>query len=144
MKRSLYLIVLLAMLASCSPQKRLNRLLKRHPELFTELTTTRIDTVITTEVVTDTTFLLEGLLTGDTVFIEKEKLQIKMIRNLDSIYVYGHCRPDTLIIERNVPVLTPATAKQPIMGKLIVFSIILMFIAIIIGLLLSFYKKLFG
>ena len=90
------------LLASCSPQKRLHRLVKKYPEL-TKVDTIKIqDTVIVPCIKTDTVF--SSSLLHDTVTITKENLQIKLIEINDTIYLDAKVKPDTLIITREIPV----------------------------------------
>ena len=90
------------LLASCSPQKRLHRLVKKHPEL-TQLDTIKIqDTVIVPGTNVDTVF--RSSLLHDTVTITKENLQIKLIEINDTIYLNADVKADTIIIEREIPI----------------------------------------
>jgi len=98
----IFLIFTLILLASCSPQKRLHRLVKKHPEL-TQLDTIKIkDTVIVPGINIDTVF--HSSLLYDTVTITKENLQIKLIEINDTIYLNADVKADTVIIERKIPV----------------------------------------
>jgi len=88
--------------ASCSPQKRLHRLVKKHPEL-TQLDTIKIqDTVIVPGTNIDTVF--SSSLLHDTVTITQEKLQIRLIEINDTIYLNAKVEPDTIIITKEIPV----------------------------------------
>lgn len=95
-----YLVILL-LLASCTPQKRLDRLIRRHPELVRVDSVKIIDTVITQEVSVDT---MQVMNTYDTFIVNRDRLTVQVIRHQDSIYVFGKCASDTVVIERNVPV----------------------------------------
>ena len=88
------------LLASCTPQKRLHRLLTKHPEL-TQLDTLIIqDTIITPGVNIDTIFHSSVL--KDTITITKENLQIKLIQINDTIYLDAVVEPDTVIISKEI------------------------------------------
>jgi hypothetical protein len=102
-----FLFVLLLLLASCSPQRRLEHLLKKHPEL------TNVDSVVIRdtirikipEVRIDTVVDIEEL--WDTIYLEKDQLKIKVWRDrYNKVYIQGQC--DTVyiekIIDRKVPV----------------------------------------
>jgi len=98
----IFLFFTLILLASCSPQKRLHRLVKKHPEL-TQLDTIKIiDTIIVPGTNIDTVF--HSSLLHDTVTITKENLQIKLIEINDTIYLNADVKADTIIIERKIPV----------------------------------------
>jgi len=72
MKIYFILLTLSFLLFSCSPQKRLHRLVKKHPEL-TRVDTIKIqDTIIVPGIKTDTVF--SSSLLNDTVTITKENL----------------------------------------------------------------------
>jgi hypothetical protein len=87
-------------LISCSPQKRLNRLVKNNPEL---LQTKQIihDTIIIQETRFDSVFSVYF----DTINIEQEKLQLKIIRVSDTLYLSAICKADTIYRTHEVSVL---------------------------------------
>jgi hypothetical protein len=113
MKRLIPLLILIVVMASCSPIKRFNRLVDKHPYLLTIDTVYVHDTVsvIVPEVKHDTAFIETEL--HDTVFIEKERLKIKLWEKHDTIYVEGECEGDTIVktIEIPVPVKYYETSK---------------------------------
>jgi hypothetical protein len=106
MIRFLYILALFFTITSCSPVKRFNRLIERHPELITSDTVTLVDTirVIVPEVKVDTVVSVQSLL--DTVYLEQEQLKVKVWMKGDQVFIQGKC--DTVyvdkIIERKVPV----------------------------------------
>jgi hypothetical protein len=106
MIRFLYILALFLTITSCSPVKRFNRLIERHPELITSDTVTLVDTirVIVPEVKVDTVVSVQSLL--DTVYLEQEQLKVKVWMKGDQVFIQGKC--DTVyvdkIIERKVPV----------------------------------------
>jgi hypothetical protein len=122
-------IILLAILFSCSPQKRLNRLLKKHPELIQTDTIWKTDTVIVEAVKIDTTFKFKH----DTITIVEDRLTVKTFFNYhdSTIYISAKCKSDTIIREIPVQVQT-VTAKNTIDWNLILLIIlgILVFIAL--------------
>jgi len=102
MKKYFLFIAVLLLLVSCSPQKRLHRLVSKHPEL-TRIDTIKIqDSVFVPETNVDTVFL--SSLLHDTVTITQEKLQIKLIEKNDTIYLNANVKPDTIIITKEIPV----------------------------------------
>ena len=82
--------------ASCSPQRRLHRLVTKHPELSQTDTIKIQDTIIVPGINTDTVF--SSSLLHDTVTITKENLQIKLIEINDTIYLDAVVEADTVII----------------------------------------------
>jgi len=102
-----FLFILLLLLSSCTPQRRLERLLKKHPEL------THVDSVIIRDTIRitvpkvriDTVVEIEEL--WDTIYLEKDQLTVKVWRDrYNKVYIQGQC--DTVfvekIIDRKVPV----------------------------------------
>jgi len=87
---------------SCTPQRRLEKLLERHPELTTRDTIHVSDTLITPGVTADTSLLLAHL--PDTVFIQKDRLRMELVRLHDTLLVSGSCLPDTIIRRLEIPV----------------------------------------
>jgi hypothetical protein len=101
MKPTLSLLLIL-LLSSCSPQYRLNRLLARHPELKIPDTLFIRDSVIVPQVQADTMFDLKTI--RDTVIIQKDRLQVKLSRIHDTLFLTGKCKGDTVYINRKIPV----------------------------------------
>ena len=88
-----YLIIVIFILA-CSPQKRLNRLIDKHPELSTLDTIRDTVMVIVPKTITDTFISLDSL--RDTVIITKDRLTIKTVIKDNKIYIEGECDTDTI------------------------------------------------
>ena len=101
MKKQILIFVVLCLM-SCSAEVRLNRLLSRHPELKIPDTVIFGDTLIEPMIQADT-LLFAGRL-DDTVFIEKDRLEVSIRRIHDTLYIRGKCKADTLIIIRKIPV----------------------------------------
>jgi len=99
---NLQIIFLLLMLASCSPQRRLERLVEHHPELRIADTLLIRDTIITLPVVADTALSIMRL--TDTVTISRDRLEIKLVRLNDTIHIKGKCKADTIVRELRIPV----------------------------------------
>ena len=102
MKPITALILLILLVASCSPQRRLSRLLALHPELKTPDTLVLRDTIPIPQIQTDTILRLSTL--HDTVTIHKDHLQVKIHRLRDTIYIQSKTLPDTIFITRRIPV----------------------------------------
>ena len=102
MKPTLSLLLLLLLLSSCSPQYRLNRLIALHPELKTPDTIFIRDSLIVPQVQVDTMFDFKTI--RDTVVIQKDRLQIKLSKIHDTLFLTGKCKGDTVYINRKIPV----------------------------------------
>ena len=103
-KRYIVQDLTVALLFSCSPQKRLNRLVKKHPSLVELDTIKIIDTVITPTIQHDTTTVFK-VSTHDTV-INNEKVFLKyfydtLTREIHHEYI---CFGDTIIQEKIIPI----------------------------------------
>ena len=99
------LITLAALtLFACSPIKRHQRLVERHPYVHTDQITTVHDTfeVIVPQVQVDTVTHVNF----DTVIIEKDRLRVQLVKVHDSIYVEGECKSDTITVTRTIEVPT--------------------------------------
>ena len=138
-----FLFILLLLLSSCTPQRRLERLLKKHPEL------THVDSVIIRDTIRitvpkvriDTVVEIEEL--WDTIYLEKDQLTVKVWRDrYNKIYIQGQC--DTVfvekIIDRKVPV--KIYEETPIWKKVFywILAIIIAFLAFYI-IINAIFKK---
>jgi hypothetical protein len=100
--------MLLLLLTACSPAKRFNRLIEKHPELLTVDTLLIRDTITlyVPEVHTDTVVTLKEL--TDTITLTKERVMVKAwyVPKEKKVYIQGKCDPIyiTKIVERKVPV----------------------------------------
>ena len=101
-KRYSYLTLLLLLLISCSPEKRLARLIEHHPQLKVADTLIIRDTIPIPLIQADTVLHIDSLY--DTVVIEKERLQVSILRLHDTLYLQGKCKADTIFLEKKIPV----------------------------------------
>ena len=102
MKPITALILLILLVASCSPQRRLSRLLALHPELKTPDTLVLRDTIPIPQIQTDTILRLSTL--HDTVTLHKDHLQVKIHRLHDTIYIQSKTLPDTIYKTHHIPI----------------------------------------
>jgi len=102
MKPITVIFLLILILASCSPQRRLSRLLALHPELKTPDTLVLRDTIPIPQIQTDTILRLSTL--HDTVTLHKDHLQVKIHRLHDTIYIQSKTLPDTIIKTHRIPI----------------------------------------
>ena len=123
-------LVLILLLASCTPQKRLDRLIRRHPELVRVDSLKIVDTVITRDVSIDTMRVMN---THDTFIVNRDRLTVQVIRHQDSIYVFGKCAADTIVIERNVPVkvVQANVTDTPLTTYIIMFGLVVIGILVL-------------
>lgn len=96
------LLSLCCLMASCSPERRLARLLKQHPHLIKSDTVFRADTIFIAGSNSDTVF--KNTITKDTIIIKENNLTIKYFNSGDSVFVYGEC--DTIRLIREIPIIT--------------------------------------
>lgn len=113
--KPVHLLPILALLAACSPERRLQRLLRKHPEL------NRLDAVTVTDTVTipGDTIRLTAWIT-DTVTVENERQVVQVVRvpvgsPCDTVPVRirarGIVRPDT--VYRTMTVEVPRVVPCP-------------------------------
>jgi hypothetical protein len=99
-----YLVPLLFLVISCTPQRRFNRLVKKYPYLLTADTLVVKDTVRDTiritvpEVSVDTIVNAKDLY--DTITLYKDRIKVKVWRVKDKVYINGKC--DTIYIEKPI------------------------------------------
>lgn len=99
--RSVTAMLLTTLLISCSPERRLARLIKKHPELVAHDTIYKSDTTIVNGVQHDTIFRTQ--ITKDTVIIRDKQLTIKYYNDGKTTYLKGVC--DTIRIIKEVPIM---------------------------------------
>ena len=99
-----YLIILLCIFASCSPQKRINRLVQKYPHLIQNDTVKVIDTILIPTIQIDTTTIFIPHKTVEVINNEKVRLQYRYDTITREIYHEVECKGDTLVREILVPV----------------------------------------
>ena len=110
-----YLFIISLIIISCTPQRRFDRLIKRHPELLTKDTIFIKDTIRDTiritvpEVHVDT--IVEYQKLYDTIYLKQDQLKVKVWMDRDKkVYIQGKCdtvyivKPYEKIVERKIPV----------------------------------------
>jgi len=131
-----YLLIIL-LLASCSPAKRFTRLIEKYPYLLTQDTITVHDTInlYIPEVHTDTVVTLKELI--DTVTISKDRVTVKTwyVPKEKKVYIQGKCDPVyiTKIVERKVPI--KYYEKYPFWKKLVnnILAFLIIFVILYTG-----------
>jgi hypothetical protein len=130
-----YLLIIL-LLASCSPTKRFNRLIEKYPYLITSDTVVIRDTITlyVPEVHTDTVVTLKEL--TDTITITNERVTVKAwyVPKEKKVYIQGKCDPIyiTKIVDRKIPV--KYYEKYPFWKKLVnkILAFLIIFVIIYI------------
>lgn len=108
--KGFFLFVACIVVLSCSPQKRLERILKNNPYILSSETITVRDTVIIPGIVIDTTVITKQ---RDTVEIFKDRLYTRIIRNIDTLIVFSESGSDTIYLEKTVPIEKIKVEKLP-------------------------------
>ena len=91
-------------MVACSPQKKLNRLIKKHPELLQQDTIRVVDTVVVQNYDTTTTTVIR--LHDTTTVIDNSRVVLKYFYDTltNNIIHEVECIGDTIISERFIPV----------------------------------------
>lgn len=110
-----YLFIISLIILSCTPQRRFDRLIKKHPWLLTKDTLYVKDTIRDTiritvpEVHVDT--VVDYIELFDTIYLEKEQLKVKVWMDREKkVYIQGKCdtvyivKPYEKIVERKIPI----------------------------------------
>lgn len=125
------LIIFYIVSTSCTPQKRLDRLIRKYPELVKIDTAIVHDTVHTETIKADTVFkdTTYFRLLRDTITVTNDRLTIRQYHYRDSIFIEGECLGDTIIKEIAVPYQTVKAVtehKTPSYIKWIVIGLIIL------------------
>ena len=128
-KKSISQILIICFLISCSPQKRLNRLVRKYPQL-TQLDTIRIiDTIVIDNFNYDT---IETVNYHDTtIIVNNERIEARYFYDTlrQEIYHEITCKSDTIIQDRFIPVEKVIVQEQKTWQKykpLAIFSIVIL------------------
>lgn len=100
---SILLIIILSLffLASCEPQKRINRILNRNPELKRDTTILIHDTLVTKAFSFDTIYNFKH--SKDTIVINKNNVQVKIFHYKDTVFLKTNVKADTVIKTLKIP-----------------------------------------
>lgn len=138
-----YLLIIL-LLASCSPIKRFTRLIEKYPYLITSDTVVIKDTITlyVPEVHTDTVVTIKEL--TDTITITKDRVTVKAwyVPKEKKVYIQGKCDPIyiTKIVDRKIPI--KYYEKYPWWKKLLNNLLAFLIIFVILYTLYRLSKKL--
>ncbi len=129
-------IFLMILATSCSPEKRLKRLLEKHPELVKTDTTYSSDTTFVTLIKADT--VVKWYYLNDTIRLTNDKLTVKTYFNHrdTTVYVYGKCDADTIIKE--IPLIVQTVKPRHwLLDKLDQFTGLFVFVVVLYVLIRS-------
>lgn len=134
-KKSISQILIICFLISCSPQKRLNRLVRKYPQL-TQLDTIRIiDTIVIDNYNYDT---VETVNYHDTtIIVNNERIEARYFYDTlrQEIFHEITCKSDTIIQNRFIPVEKVIVQEQKTWQKykpMAIFSIVIILILVIL------------
>jgi len=102
--KNCFQVILICLIVGCSPQKRLNRLLTKYPQLIQHDTIVVRDTVTIERYVHDTTTVLE--FHDTTTVINNERVILKYFHDTltKEIHHYVECKGDTVYMEKLIPI----------------------------------------
>lgn len=137
--RKVFFWMIMLVLINCSPQKKLNRLIKKHPELLQADTILFSDTIIRRGILVDTFRSIKF----DTFTIKKGNLEIELRIVHDTLYVEAEVKEDTAVVEHKIP-YKPVVVKELTFwekyGTLIWILTFLLLIIIILYLVKRIFK----
>lgn len=138
MMNKFFILLSILALFCCSPKQRLNRLLKKHPELIRTQDTIITDTIITRSFYYDST--LKANFFRDTIIIVKNNLITKLHYNYntDSLYIQNDLKPDTIIKTIIIPGKTIEVNKKE--NGLFYWFLLCLIILLLIGLIKAIRK----
>ncbi|MDD4554895.1 MAG: hypothetical protein PHP04_11880 [Bacteroidales bacterium] len=136
-------LLVLSIQTGCSPVARLNHLLTHHPELKIPDTLVISDTIAIPQVETDTLIHLDSI--QDTIILQKERLEIKISRIHDTLYIRSKSKPDTIIVNNRIPVERIKLVSQDKLDNLIskipwLIGGLIGLVVLIIVIVLKFFK----
>lgn len=99
-------LILILLLSSCyTKQNAINKFCKNDT---IQTTITIYDTIIVDSIQVDTVFSE----TIDSVFITKDKIEIRYVKKYGKIYIEGKCKGDTIYYEKKVIVEIPVNCPE--------------------------------
>ncbi len=140
-KIAILIILCGTLMPGCSPSTRLAHLLEHHPELMIPDTLFIQDTIPLPFIQADTSWHIDNL--NDTAFLTKDRLEVTLQRLLDTIYLQGKCKADTIYLEHQIPVEKIKLVKKDKLDQLIsqipwIAAGIIVLILLVIVLLIRF------
>ena len=130
-KKSIIQIFLILLIVGCTPQKRLNRIVKNNPHLLVKDTIRVVDTIVIDNYSFDTITSIEF---HDTVIIENnEKIIARYYYDTlkKEIHHYIECKSDTIVKNRFIPIEKVIIQEQTLWqkyGSLVIIALIFLII----------------
>ena len=130
-----YLFLIIALLG-CSANQHLKKSKKHYQKAIAKGYVPKADTVyikdtvISDRVVTDTVFSVHD----SVIYIEKDRLRVKYLRTIDSVYIEAECMEDTIYIE------TPVIVNEKVYIERYSNWLVLILILAAIYILRKFFK----
>ena len=128
-KKSISQILIICFLISCTPQKRLNRLVRKYPQLAQLDTIRIIDTIVIDNFNYDT---IETVNYHDTtIIVNNERIEARYFYDTlrQEIYHEITCKSDTIIQDRFIPIEKVIVQEQKTWQKykpMAIFSIVIL------------------
>ncbi len=130
-KKSIIQIFLIILIVGCTPQKRLNRIVRNNPHLLVKDTIRVVDTIVIDNYSFDTITSIEF---HDTVIIENnEKIIARYYYDTlkKEIHHYIECKSDTIVKNRFIPIEKVIIQEQTLWqkyGSLVIIALIFLII----------------
>jgi len=100
MKNFRYILLLLPLLfLACTPQQRINHIIRRHPDVIAFDSTRFTSTIILPGHNIPLKFSIDSIISlrpGDTIRVDSTSVQVTITQANDSININVHIRPDTV------------------------------------------------
>ena len=122
-------LLLIALLVSCSPQKRIARLMEKYPSAVTSISK---DTTIYFETISkDTSFVTSSTSHRDTFYIKDTKT--KIYRHLDTVWVAQEAVRDSIRVQQTThEVIVKEKSTKSLDRLIILFAISLLIVGFIV------------
>ena len=138
MKKNIFLILqAIVLLSACSCEKRMAHLERHCPECFQKVTFS--DTVATSSTRIDTIFVTKN--TVDTFRIEHNRVELEIIKQVDTLYTTLHLKPDTIIRTLTLSVPTNPKPKASALDKETIARLALWLVPFIIVTIIYITRK---
>ena len=130
-KESIIKIFLILLIVGCTPQKRLNRIVRNNPHLLVKDTIRVVDTIVIDNYSFDTITSIEF---HDTVIIQNnDRVEARYYYDTlkKEIHHYIECKSDTIVKDRFIPVEKVIIQEQTLWekyGSLVIIALIFLII----------------
>jgi hypothetical protein len=111
MEKMIIILLTAILCLGCSPARRLERLVRNHPELSVTDTLLCRDTVTVPADEAGTGVQLNRV--PDSLTLVRGQLEIRLLRRHVTLYIRGMCKPDTVIVSRSIPVTRIRVVRTP-------------------------------